>query len=324
MNRLFAIKKSTVEFSYNSVHSYNSVEHVLRALALDHAYCENPDQPNFPPTLLPKVEPVADSCHDSQETASVEQETDYSLNISEISSSYLKPSASLPQNTEKEEVDDPEFMIDKSEHSYDSSVKIPLPSACLSQTIEHLLPKEEVEDPEFTVVQSENSYESSVRIPSPNACLSQNTEMLVSKEEVDDPEYSGVQSEISYESSGKISSPNACLSQNTEMLVPKEEIDDPEYSGVQSEISYESSGKISSPSSSFSQTAERSVSKSEVDEPKYIVSSSCLDSLFKMIVCQICGSPFDLENVWKHVDGSALEVFLTCVNNHSYSWKSQL
>jgi hypothetical protein len=90
-----------------------------------------------------------------------------------------------------------------------------------------------------------------------------------------------------------------------------------------SEISCES--PVSSPSASFSisEKTEKNIPKEAVNESKFMVFSSCLELLFKMLVCQICHSPFDFDDVRKHVDGSALTVSFTCLNNHSYSWKSQ-
>ncbi|XP_056013504.1 uncharacterized protein LOC130052444 [Ostrea edulis] len=90
-----------------------------------------------------------------------------------------------------------------------------------------------------------------------------------------------------------------------------------------SEISFESPVSSPSASCSISQNTDKIVPKEAVNESKFTVFSSCLDILFKMIICQICHSPFDFDDVRKHNDGSALKVSFTCLNNHSYSWKSQ-
>ncbi|XP_062574997.1 uncharacterized protein LOC134236860 [Saccostrea cucullata] len=82
---------------------------------------------------------------------------------------------------------------------------------------------------------------------------------------------------------------------------------------------------VSSPSASSSvpTAAGNNLSKDTVNESKFVVFSSCLDVLFKMIVCQICHSPFDFEDVRKTIEGSALKVNFSCLNHHSYSWKYQ-
>lgn len=60
-----------------------------------------------------------------------------------------------------------------------------------------------------------------------------------------------------------------------------------------------------------------------VGDGKFIVFFKCLEMLFKLVVCKICQSPVDLDEITTHIDGSCLNVFFTCLNSHNFTWRSQ-
>ena len=63
--------------------------------------------------------------------------------------------------------------------------------------------------------------------------------------------------------------------------------------------------------------------KDLAEDSKFIVFLSCLLSLFNLIVCKTCQSPMDYDDIRTYIEGSCLTAHFTCLNSHSFTWRSQ-
>lgn len=78
-----------------------------------------------------------------------------------------------------------------------------------------------------------------------------------------------------------------------------------------------------SPNPSPSQSVDNCEPEEMANDTKFIVFLNSLMFLFKFVVCQICQSPIDTDDIKTTVDGSCLTAHFTCLNSHTFSWQSQ-